>query len=80
MFGHSMQEVFALLSDVGLLLFKHIDDLVPILLIPTFNTIIIKNPINYKGNVLKIKYKESDYILSVNSEALLEEWYSVINR
>ena len=75
-----MQEVFALLSDVGLLLFKHIDDLVPILLIPTLNTMIMKNLINYKGHVLKMKYKESDYILSLNSEVLLEEWYSVLNK
>ncbi|CAD8165820.1 unnamed protein product [Paramecium pentaurelia] len=73
-------EVFALMTDVGLLLFKQAGDMHPILFVPCADAIIIKNPLKCKPNCLKIKYRDCEYVFNVTSQALLEEWFQELNK
>ncbi|CAD8067825.1 unnamed protein product [Paramecium sonneborni] len=63
-------EIFALMTHVGLLLFKQAGAMHPILLIPCGDAIIIKNPLKCNPNCLKIKYRDHEYVFNITSQVL----------
>ncbi|CAD8103952.1 unnamed protein product [Paramecium sonneborni] len=78
------KEIFVILTNVGLILFKKPGDFQPILFISLVDAIVIKDPIleTNKKNLLKIRYENSEYeyLLSATSALLKDEWHDIIQQ
>lgn len=62
MFTTVWVEVFALLADVGLILFRQAGEQQPIAFIPIADAMVVKQPLGYKGWVFKLKHKDSEHL------------------
>ncbi|CAK65364.1 unnamed protein product (macronuclear) [Paramecium tetraurelia] len=78
------KEVFVILTNVGLILFKKPGDFEPILFVSLVDAIVIKDPIfqTHQHHLLKIRYENSEYeyLFSATSAILKDEWHDVIQQ
>ncbi|CAD8108952.1 unnamed protein product [Paramecium sonneborni] len=82
MFQGDWQEVFVILTNVGLVLFKKPGDAEPILFISFVEAIVIKNPSfeTSKQYIIKIRYEncDSEFVFNATSAILLDQWHDAI--
>ncbi|CAD8088141.1 unnamed protein product [Paramecium primaurelia] len=82
MFQGDWQEVFVILTNVGLVLFKKPGDAEPILFISFVDAVVIKNPLfdTTKQHTLKIRYEncDSEFVFNATSNLLLDQWHDAI--
>ncbi|CAD8186089.1 unnamed protein product [Paramecium pentaurelia] len=78
------KEVFVILTNVGLILFKKPGDFEPILFVSLVDAIVIKDPIiqTHQQNLLKVRYENSEYeyLFSTTSAILKDEWHDIIQQ
>ncbi|KAM3139542.1 hypothetical protein pb186bvf_008378 [Paramecium bursaria] len=78
------QEVFVLLTNVGLIIFKKPGDMEPILFVSIVEAMVIKNPLteHNKQFIFKIRYQvsEMDFLFATTSQQSLDEWHDMIQQ